>query len=264
MKIKSLGLKSDLMLLKKASIIQDRRSYISVVTPNHLSFYWGNFLIYPQGPTQGDYKKWVADFKSTFKNHKVDHIAFAWDIGDGNSIDYSEFIKNGFKYDETVVLVAKKLTINYPNNEIEIKKAVSEEDWKKIAEFQITAESEAYEKKNEYFKSFFEKRFKQYKKLVNAKMGHWYFATIQDEIVADLGLFWENGLARYQPVKTHKNYRRIGIAQTLMKFAAEDSSCNVFVVETEDDNPGINMYKSIGFEIHEIRASLCKGEYADF
>ena len=68
MKVKSLGLKTDLMLLQGEAVIKDRGSYISVITPGHLSFYWGNHLIYPKGPVKGDYKSWVSNFKDCFKN----------------------------------------------------------------------------------------------------------------------------------------------------------------------------------------------------
>ena len=67
-----------------------------------------------------------------------------------------------------------------------------------------------------------------------------------------------------KPVKIHKDYRKTGISQTLIKFAAEDSPCNVFVIAAETIGPAIKMYQSIGFEIHETRASLCKGELVGF
>lgn len=100
MKIKSLGLKTDLMLLKGEAVITDRGNYISVITPDHLSFYWGNHLIYPKGPVKGDYENWISDFKDCFKNYKVKYMAFIRDRDNDHFVDYSEFKKNRFQLNQ--------------------------------------------------------------------------------------------------------------------------------------------------------------------
>ena len=262
MKIKSLGLKTDLMLLQGEAIIKDRGDYISVITPDHLSFYWGNHLIYPKGPVKGDYENWIADFKDCFKNYKIKHMAFIWDKDNDNDhfVDYSEFEKNGFEYDDMTILVAKKVNIKYLNNEISMKSVTSEEDWRKAIHFQTAADPEIYKDMSKP-EIFFKKRFSQYKKLINSGLGRWYIAKINNNIVSSLGLFWNQGVARYQLVKTHKEYRRRGIAQTLMKFASEDSQCGFFIIEADRQGPSnaISMYQSIGFKVRERGGGLCKG-----
>ena len=257
MKIKSLGLKTDLMILKNESIIKDHGDYISVITPDHLSFHWGNHLIYPEGPVKGVYEKWISDFKTCFKHFKVKHMAFTWDINKNPSFDYSEFEKNGFKYDDTTSLTTKKLNINYQNNTINMQTLSSEEDWKKVIDFQIAVYHEISKNADEW-RDFYEKRLFQYRKLVHSGLGRWYIARINNKIVADLGLFWQEGVARYQLVTTHKEYRRMGIAQTLIKFASEDSKCSLFIIEADNEGAGINLYQSIGFKIQGKRGGLLK------
>ena len=69
-KIKSLGLRSDLMLAAHESIIQETDDYLVVKTPSNPGFYWGNFLVFKEPPSVrdaqlGHAKSWEYFFHQT-------------------------------------------------------------------------------------------------------------------------------------------------------------------------------------------------------
>jgi ribosomal protein S18 acetylase RimI-like enzyme len=257
MKIKSLGIKTDIMFFKKNALVEDRKGYLCIKTLNNPDYFWGNLLIYPQGPKLGDFKDWITDFKNEFSEIKgINHITFAWDLTKEASF-LKEFEDEGFDYDETIVLIAEdNLKTKYENTEIKIKKILTDEEWESIINFQILVNPDNLNKDS--YVPFISKTYKNYRKLTEQGMGSWYGAFKGNEIVSDLGLFWEDGIARFQNIKTHPLHRKEGIAQTLMKKASIDSGCSYFVIQAEEDGPAINMYKTIGFKIKEIIGGVCK------
>ena len=255
MSIKSLGLKTDIMFFKHNALVKEKENYLVIKTPDNLSYFWGNLLVYPKGPVTGDLYKWIEDFKNEFNEKEINHMTFAWDLTK-SEVDYKQFENKGFEYDETMILVADdELTPTFVNSDIVTKKVVSDEDWNEIIEFQVLVNENDYEE--ESYRPFITKRFEHYRKLSEMGLGYWYMAIKDDKIVSDLGLFWEDSVARFQSIKTQTEYRKQGIAQTLMKFASDESKCDSFVIEAEEDGPAINMYKTIGFEIRESVGGLC-------
>lgn len=85
-------------------------------------------------------------------------------------------------------------------------------------------------------------------------------------LVSQLGLLRAGqGLARYQDVETHPDFRRRGLAGTLVGFAGRlaltsfDVSTLVMVADPHDK--AIRLYRSLGFAEteHQIEASLPPG-----
>lgn len=257
MKINSLALQTDLMFFRHDAKVIEKEGYLMVITPDNLNFHWGNLLIYPKGPTKEDYITWISDFKRNFKKYNLKHTTFTWDNVDQPNLDYSLFLEAGFKLNETIGLVAEKIDIQHRNTLTQINIAETDKEWQLIKDFQLLFNEENYEVKE--YTEFIDKRFNQYRRISEFGLGYWYYATIDGEIVSDLGLFYENGIARFQSIKTHPNYRRQGVAQTLMHAASINSSnIRYFVIEADDEGPAINMYKSIGFLVREKVAGLSK------
>lgn len=253
--IKSLGLITDIMLYKHSAIVEHKKEYIVVKSPENPMYFWGNLLIYPLGPELNDINIWRENFHTEFAaNPEIQHMSFAWDIS--GKVNSDKFLDAGFDYEETAVLTAEKsLNIKHFNTKITIKKIQSKYEWNDIIDFQLDVNSEGFNEK--YFRPFIIKQFSTYRKLTEIGIGNWYGAYINGKLVADLGLYWENKVAIFRDIKTHPDFRKTGISQTLMNFAAVDSQCNRFVIQTDEYGSAINMYKSIGFAFNEVTASLC-------
>jgi len=260
MKLKSLGLKSDLIFFEhyNSAIVEYKKDYIVVRTPDNPSYFWGNFLIYYQGPKDGDLEKWTMDFHKEFSSDpNIKHVAITWDIDNNySSNEIEHFTDSGFKYEESTILAAENtLHIQHRNDDFIYKCIDSEEEWKQVINLQVLVNSGTH-KENEY-RPFVQKRFNQYRRLVKTGLGNWFGAFREGCLAADLGLFCSEGTGRFQAVETRGEFRKRGIAQSLMNYAAENMSCRTLVIEADEDGPAINMYKSIGFKIREKISEIC-------
>ncbi|MCJ7536463.1 MAG: GNAT family N-acetyltransferase, partial [Anaerolineales bacterium] len=71
-------------------------------------------------------------------------------------------------------------------------------------------------------------------------------------------------LARYQSVGTHPNFRRRGIAGTLVHKAAlyafDHHNVETLVIVAEADSPAQRLYQSIGFKFAEYQMGVWKAD----
>lgn len=258
MNLKSLGLRSDLMSFEHEAIVEGKKDYIVVRTPDNPSYFWGNFLIYYQGPKYGDHEKWMEDFYNEFSSDpNIKHVTFTWDIDNNySSKELYLFIDYGFEYDETIVLVAeKKLNIQHRNNDFIYKRIITEEEWDQVIDLQVLVNSDTY--KGIEYRPFVQKRFNQYRQLSKVGLGNWFGAFRDGCLVADLGFFCGHGIGRFQNIETRSEFRKRGIAQSLMNYAEESLDCCSLVIEADEDGPAINMYKTIGFKVKEKISGIC-------
>ncbi|BBH51874.1 GNAT family N-acetyltransferase [Fluviispira sanaruensis] len=255
----ALGLKTDLMFFDFSKNKIEKEDYFVLKTPHNPEFFWGNYLLFKKPPCQGDFEKWTESFQKEFAQIKdINHMTFSWEEI-GNEVEIDKFKDADFDFNETIVLMANKDNIHckYLNPEIVCRRIVTDEDWDNILEFQLNTNERIPEKK---FKTYIIKKMKDFRTFSESGLGFWYAAYINNNIISDLGLYWNSEIARYRDIKTQKEYRKKGISQTLIAFAAHDSKQNKFVIQTEEGGMAINMYKSIGFAFKEKIFGLCRYE----
>ena len=88
--------------------------------------------------------------------------------------------------------------------------------------------------------------------LTEAGHGSWFGAFVNGQLVAQLGLVTDgSGIARYQDVETHPQWRRQGLGGTLVWRAGQHGLDNLgatMLVMTADPNyVAIRVYRSVGF-----------------
>jgi ribosomal protein S18 acetylase RimI-like enzyme len=93
---------------------------------------------------------------------------------------------------------------------------------------------------------------RSYRRLQDEGHGFWLGGWVGGRLVADLGLFARDGLARYQHVETHPAFRRQGIARRMVHEAAVRGAAaygiDTFVIVADPDYHAIELYRSLGFE----------------
>ena len=62
MEVRSLAYRTDLIFPTFDGEIFDRGNYLVIRTPSNPTFYWGNFLLFDQPPSKGDYSRWQEKF----------------------------------------------------------------------------------------------------------------------------------------------------------------------------------------------------------
>ncbi len=259
MKLRSLGLQSDLALLDAETI--DRGHYLVVRSPQEQGFYWGNLLVFAEAPKPGELQVWSALFEREFEDlSEVRHQTFIWDAAT-EPCDLEEFEAAGFKTVRTVVLTTSDLSSpKYPNADVMIRELRREEDWEALLELKLLCRDSEHEL--EPFTEYAKGRLRSYRRRIEAEQGEWYAAFVGRRLVASLGIFRSGDAARYQIVETHPEFRRQGICGTLVHDVARRAlareDVNTLVMLADPEYHAARIYESLGFAPSETLVGVCR------
>ena len=260
MKIKSLGYRTDLIFPAFDGEIIDRGSYLVIRTPTNPTFYWGNFLLFSQPPNQGALKKWRDLFvREIGTPPEIEHQIFGWDSPEGDQGVIQPFLEVGFRLIRDVVL-----TCTEPHRParfsdlVSIRTLNSESDWEQALENQVVCREPEFEESE--YREYSMRQMDRYRKMVAAGCGDWYGAFIDQQLVADLGLFHDKSVGRYQSVETHPNFRRRRIAGSLVfeagRQARDRYDLDTLVIVAEEGSSPARLYESLGFQLAEKQVGL--------
>ena len=255
---RTLGVRSDLIFHRAQGVVTDRGEYLLVRTPDNPTYHWGNFLLFAEAPRAGDLERWaVLSRQEIGEPHEVGHLVFGWDSTEKGEVE--PFVAAGFELEHSLVMSTDAVAPPAnPNREAELRALASDEDFARAVELQVLIGLEDGFEPDGH-RIFRERKIAGYRRMTEAGLGHWFGAFLDGELVADLGLFWEGGLARYQNVSTHPEYRRRGLAGTLLHFAAgysldhglRQAGLERFVIVADEDYFAKDLYRSLGFETLE-------------
>jgi ribosomal protein S18 acetylase RimI-like enzyme len=261
--IRRLDLKTDLMFARFDSELRDQGAYVVVRTPANPTFHWGNFLIFPSAPMRDDAARWNDSFLREFGHYPtLSHRAYSWDAGRVAPEVEAEFAARGVKLELNRVLTLSTIEeLVRPAKfalDVDVRALRSDEDWKAAIENQIACRSEGF--RREEYEPFKRRQFARYRKMVEAGRGQWFAAFAGGRLVADLGLFREDGVGRFQSVGTHPEFRRRGICGRLVHDVARiglaEWNLETLVMVAADDYHAARVYESVGFAASAITEQL--------
>jgi ribosomal protein S18 acetylase RimI-like enzyme len=252
MQLRSLGYRTDLIFAAFDGQIIDRGDYLVIRSPLNPTFYWGNFLLFASPPAEGDFHRWRELFlHEVGASPEVKHIAFGWDSPQGEAGLTEPFVQAGFDVNRDVVLTTPRpRPPARPSSAIIVRPLASADDWAQVLDLQVSTREPAHEETG--YRVYKERAHNRYRRMETAGLGHWYGAFIDNRLVADLGIFHDGkGLARYQAVETHPDFRRRGIAGTLVYQAGihlmAEHELHTLVIIAEDGAAPSRLYQALGF-----------------
>jgi RimJ/RimL family protein N-acetyltransferase len=266
MNIRSLGLRTDLFFLRHQGEVIEREGYLVARSPGEPGYHWGNLLVFPEAPRPGDRARWLELFAREFPpDSGVRHMTFAWDDPTGAPGAAGEFLAEGFHFDPCDVLVAEEvLPPPRPNAAAELRPLEGDGEWARAAETAVLCRDPRYAEDS--YRTFAERRMTAQRQLVEAGHGAWWGAFRGGELVADMGVFLDGEVARYQSVQTHPDHRRQGLCGTLLHraaaWASEERGARVFVIEAEPEGDAGRVYRAAGFLPRELLAGLSRAPRA--
>ena len=248
MEIASLANRTDLAMLERSgSLITDRGTHLVVRTPDNPTFWWGNFLLLPDAPTEeGAAAEWLGEFERAFPDAR--HRTFAIDRTTGTVDDLGAFIALGLDAEASSVMTAEVVHAPpRPNTEATYRPLSSDDDWAQQIELARAGEDEAG-----YDLPFVTARTRAERRLVEGGYGAWWGGFEGDRLLASMGLFTASeGLARFQNVKTHPDARGRGLAGTLVhrvsRYGFDELGAGTLVMVADPDYLAIRIYRSVGF-----------------
>ncbi len=260
MNLRSLAYRTDLFFPAFDGEIVDRGNYLVVRTPSNPTFYWGNFLLFARPPQPGEDRRWRELFgREIGVPPAVQHQAFGWDSPEGQAGAIEPFLQAGFEASFDLVLTSSQpQPPARPAVGITIRPLASDEDWTAALEFGIENREPGHDE--EGYRLFWGRALDRYRRMAAAGRGDWYGAFSGGRLVGDLGLFHQDGIGRYQSVATHPDFRRRGIASTLIyesgRRAIARHRLQTLVIVAEQDSSASRLYASAGFAPAEKSVGL--------
>ena len=265
MRVRSLGYRSSLMFTAFEGEVLDRGSHLVVRTPRNPTYRWGNYLLFDAPPGPGDVERWPALFEHEMADvvGTGGHRAFGWDDPSGEEGELAPFLDAGYRVDRSGVLTASRVVPPpRPSRTARTRPLRSEEDWARATQNQILCREE--QEDEEGFRLFKERQMRSYREMAASGLGAWFGAFEGDRLVADLGLFVEGDVGRFQQVCTAPDRRRRGLCGTLVHAAAafgfEHMGARTLVLVAEDGGPPARIYASVGFEPTERMVGIDRVE----
>lgn len=277
MELHSLGLQTDLMFDAFEGEVHDHGDHLAVRTPSNPGYHFGNKLVFAEPPGPGDFERWTRLFRLQVGGPpRISHMAFSWYAGPepaGGSVGASErgvgeaapFLAAGFDLEASTVLSARALhpPQSTPQSSpqlsgVELRPLRTPTEWAQAVELQVHLREPTYGEAD--FRRFRERKMASYRRMTTAGMGRWYGAFLGDALVADLGVFVQGGVGRFQHVETHPDFRRRGIAGALLRVAADaaldEFGAEELVIVADPLYHAIRLYRALGFEPRERLMAL--------
>jgi GNAT superfamily N-acetyltransferase len=244
--VRSLGFRTDLMLRRMAgSSIVEHTGYLVVRTPANPGFWWGNFVLFADPPTRTDA---LAVFAAEFPG--AAHVAIGVDRTDGILGD--GLVDLGLTVEVNSVLTAQHLRAPSPGPDV--RALGSDEDWTQAIELRMAC---YYQTPTSEERQFTELQVIEQRRLCDADHGNWFGAFVQGRMRSGAGLFCNGGLARFQSVETHPDFRRQGLASAVIGHAARwEPGAHTLVIVADPDDHAIQLYRTLGFAEAEHQIQL--------
>lgn len=250
--LKSLGLRSDVMVLGALAEIEALADRVIVRTPSEPDFWFGNMVIFREGAV--DPARQVALFRESFPDAR--HVTIAWDVpGMKPGPEMERLVDDGFEIDRSDVLALTGPSNPFaPPDGIVIRAIETAEDWEKVVALQVQTGLEDGHVQADY-EPYIRKRFANRAKQVPEGWGCWFGAFDGAQLAGDLGIFAGDGTARFQDVETGKNHRRRGICAALvtkgLEWAAARAPAATPVIVAHSDGDAGRVYRRCGFTLSE-------------
>jgi GNAT superfamily N-acetyltransferase len=250
---RSLGIQTDMLFHRFDGIVIERNGFTVIRTPANPGFFFGNLLIFRAAPTLVDATKWAALFASEFQDDpRIRHTTLIWDTEDQG--DITGFVNSGFTVETALVLTARSVRPPpKPNRDIDIHTITTDDEWRAVVECQMLSPSVDQDPTD--YRLFKTRQIERYRTMAEQGHGTWFGAFHHGKLVADLGLFRDGTIGRFQQVETHPDYRRQGICGTLVHKVAclglETMGLSDLVMVADEAYHAARIYQQVGFVVRE-------------
>ncbi len=257
--IRSLGYKTDLFFRGFEGEILERKNYTVIRTQKNPTFRWGNFLLFKHAPTELDLEPWQAAF--ALEHPDAPHIALGWDDPE-NMGDITAFTKAGFEFEQNIVMTAKKVHAPAKINadcQIRILEPADQLEWVDL-ECAVNEALPEMKREGDGYREFITRKSVEFERMSASGHGNFWGAFLGGRLTASLGLFFWQGVGRFQWVATHPDFRRRGLCGTLVHRVATLGleRVGILVMVADPEYVAAGIYESIGFRAGEKQFQLEK------
>jgi ribosomal protein S18 acetylase RimI-like enzyme len=253
------GLNTDLLLHAQTARVEEHEGYIVVLTPEAPEYFFGNMLVLPQRPSLSDLPRIERDFaRLVGEPPRIVHRAYTWPEFDDGPVCLDDMVAQGYELSLCNVLTATsgEWIPARLNHQLKIRRFRSQDDWDVWSTMQLANMPNPADITSQRFIAHQQRAFKV---LIERGMGDWWGAFLDGAQVGSLGLFFFDGIARFQSVLTVDTHRNRGVCRTLISevLKAAQSRANQFVMVADESYHAGRIYRALGFRPQARLGSLC-------
>lgn len=242
------------------SEIERRDGVIVVRSPQVPDFHWGHFLLLEQPPTRTDAQLIEQRFADEFPDAR--HRAVGVDTVDGTIGHPAVAAALDAVAELSPVMTAEAVPPIEPrraDDEVSVRPLAVDDDreWAALVRLRQATDGDS-DSETAYYRT----RVSEARAAADAGQGAWWAVFVDGVPRAELGIFSDgSGVARYQHVGTHPDFRRRRFASALVSAAgrwalADLSDVRTLVIVADAASAGAAAYRSVGFTDREWSAQL--------
>jgi GNAT superfamily N-acetyltransferase len=195
---------------------------------------------------------WESISKTYFDPNRFKHTTYCFAWHEIFTELMQEAVAAGYHVERSTLMDVDHMdNCRLPPPEFEIMRVVSEDDWLRFQRFEEADyfDQDWYDPDYTGPNRLFEKT-----RFTSEAIGiDWYYLRErgEEEMLAKLGIFMHNGVARLQDVRTARTHRRLGLASYLVSFAIEHALTTLgagrLALLADLDYYAIDLYRKLGF-----------------
>ena len=257
--MRSLAYRTDLMIRRLAGAeITAYDDHVVVRTPHNPDFWWGNFVLLREPVGRGAASRWTDVFAGAFPDAR--HLALGIDGTDGRPGDAGDVALLGVEVDVLTVLTARGLPPPAVEPAYDCRRLRSDDDWQQLLALRAACTDGDDGSDARVFR---ERSVREIHGITGAGHGAWFGAFLDGVMRAGLGIFSDRaGVARYQAVETHPDFRRRGLATALLHAAGLHATgqldAHTLVIVADTGSDALRLYRSLGFAGAERQVQLLR------
>ncbi|HEY2518771.1 MAG TPA: GNAT family N-acetyltransferase [Streptosporangiaceae bacterium] len=264
MQVTSLGYRTDLMVRRmEGSEITSYPDHVVVRSPGHPGFWWGNFVLLAAAPRPREAAGWLARFAELFP--EAGHVALGVDATSPEAAERSGLPEAGLRIEQTTVLTTDAAQAPpHVNEAADYRPLAGDADWQQSLDLRLAADDGSEATTSQVF---YQQRTADARRVAENGHGAWFGAFDRGRLIAQLGIFSDgSGVARYQNVETDPDWRRTGLAGTLVwragQWARSELGAEQLVIVADPAAEAIRVYRSVGFHDTETQIAFQRPPYA--
>jgi len=251
-----LGWRSHLLACRFGAEIVERDDCIVLRSPSNPTYYWGNCLILPAPPRDGDLALWLRRFDAEIASRQPEskHLAFGIDAATLDDALPSWRAAGIDEVDAMAVLTLGRSGLAPRPTVRDVPGVVLRAlDFPRELELAVDAQVASRDESHaaEGYRVFRRRAMERIAAMQALGRAQWFGAVVGEGVAASCGLIHDGSLGRFQFVETQPGWRRRGLCRALVdhvgRHAFDALGLKQLVMCADPNDVAIGIYRSVGF-----------------